>query len=56
MIGFKNAFNIKNKYVDAYLACDKETNSMQWIEIIQSIKSTPARNTQEITEKDLEEM
>lgn len=24
LVGFKNAFNVKNKYSDAYFACEKE--------------------------------
>lgn len=27
LVGFKNAFNVKNKYTDVYIACEKEKAS-----------------------------
>ncbi|KAL4462680.1 hypothetical protein ABPG74_000510 [Tetrahymena malaccensis] len=53
LVGFKNAFSVKNKYTDIYFACEKETATNSWIQNIEKIRTQIPIN--KITEKDLEQ-
>ncbi|EAR98864.2 PH domain protein (macronuclear) [Tetrahymena thermophila SB210] len=53
IVGFKNAFSVKNKYTDIYFACEKENATNSWIENIEKIRTQITKNV--ITEKDLEQ-
>lgn len=39
LVGFKNAFNVKNKYTDIYFGCEKEKATQQWIEALELVKT-----------------
>ncbi|KAL4496109.1 hypothetical protein ABPG72_015531 [Tetrahymena utriculariae] len=54
LVGFKNAFNVKNKYADAYFACEKEKASQQWVEALEKVKTVVAKDI--ITDDELEDL
>ncbi|KAL4498677.1 hypothetical protein ABPG73_003474, partial [Tetrahymena malaccensis] len=54
LVGFKNAFNVKNKYADAYFACEKEKASQQWVEALEKVRTVVAKDI--ITDDEFEEL
>ncbi|EAR90561.2 PH domain protein (macronuclear) [Tetrahymena thermophila SB210] len=55
LVGFNSAFNVKNRYVDAYFACEKSNLSQQWMEAIDQVKTTTfLQNT--ITDDEIQQL